>query len=417
MKQLYIISILVFVFYSLLISNNIRKNNNEHFDYIDFDMVLDKKCESINSLNEHYDWKNRKMRYQRKCIEKKCNKEFCFKMDLDTCSDDCASSLECKEKHKCCPNGEINESEKILDDGKCISKDCTVTQLSDENGVKNYMYIGCEDSIPNSEHLQLADFMELYLPRQNFNQGGAEGQNDQEQPNFYYDEYKYTDEDEGSIVYTPTAGSVFGNLYSCTISDTDCERHQDCTYDDANPYSNENEYMDIYAKECRKCPKNHYVLYAEGHQSKACCNPNKCFGLSTMCYDKDTCKKRYKTKRLNEKTCECEIPTNCETNDDDFNVKCSTFKKLVKPICDKQTELSCYVSDAQTFIKYKNNDECNLEPVDDKHKSLYQTINSIFDCKRTCPLDTRYMRSTNKCTCKDRRKRLNNNDDCVIIEE
>ena len=399
MKQLYIISILVFVFYSLLISNNIRKNNNEHFDYIDFDMVLDKKCESINSLNEHYDWKNRKMRYQRNCIAKKCNKEICFKMDLDTCSDDCDSSLECKEKYKCCPNGEIDESEKILDDGKCISKDCTVTQSSDENGVKNYMYIGCEDSIPNySQHLQqYMDFRDLYMKEERVvphtPQGGGEGS---QQPN---EENNYRDQDAGAIVYTPTAGNVFGNLYSCTIFDKDCARHNDedisdnCEYSDSDPYSNENEYMDIYAKECRKCPKNHYVLYAEGHQSKACCNINKCFGLSTMCYDKDTCKKRYKTKTFNQDTCECDIPNNCETNDDEFNIQCSTFKKLVKPICDKKTEVLCYDSTTSGFTRYKNNDNCVLESTTNPDNKI-----SKGDCSNTCPPDTRYNRRTKKCT-------------------
>lgn len=385
MKQLYIISILVFVFYSLLISNNIRKNNNEHFDYIDFDMVLDKKCESINSLNEHYDWQNRKMSYQRKCVEKKCNQEICFKMDLDTCSDDCDSSLECKEKHKCCPNGKVEKGEKILDDGKCISKECTVTQSSDENGVNNYMYIGCEDVNLQDETGQQFAFRELYLPQQ----GGEGGQ---EQIQYYYDGYKYDDADAGDTVYTPTAGNVFGNLYSCTIFDEDCARHEECKYNNFNRYSNENEYMDIYTKECSKCPKNHYVLYAEGHQSKTCCNLNKCFGLSTMCYDKDTCKKRYKTKILNDETCECDIPSNCETNDDEFNIQCSTFKKLVKPICDKKTEVLCYDSTTLGFTTYKNNDNCELESTTDPDNKI-----SKDDCSNTCPPNTRYNRRTEKC--------------------
>jgi hypothetical protein len=399
MKQLYIISILVFLFYSLLVSNNIRKN--EHFDIdLDFDMVLDKKCES-DSLDTQYDWQNRKMRYQKKCVEKKCNQEICFKMDLDTCTEGCEkNSKVCKEKHECCPNGEINVSEKILDDGKCISKDCTNSQSSDENGVKNYMYIGCKDSIPDSEYLQYADFEKLYLPQQNFNQGGEGGQ---EQPNFYYDEYKYDDEDEGSMVYTPTAGSVFGNLYKCTLNDPDCPRHPKCKY-------NQNEYMDIYAKECRKCPKNHYVLYAEGHQSKACCNPNKCFGLSTMCYDKDTCRKRYKTKTFNQDTCECEIPTNCETNDDEFSIQCSTLKKLVKPICDKQTEVSCYDNTTFGFTTYKNNDNCQLESTtsSDPKKTIWKE-----DCSNTCPLETRYDRRTKQCKCNNRANILNGNGQCV----
>lgn len=398
MKQLYIISIFVFLFYALLVSNNIRKN--EHFDVdfdLDFDMVLDNKCESY-SLNKHYDWKNRKERYKKKCVEKKCNKEICFKMDLDTCSDNCdKNSKECQEKHECCPNGEISVSEKMLDDGKCISKNCTNSQSSDENGVKNYMYVGCKDSIPDSEYLQYAEFMELYLNNQNYNQGG-EGQ---EQPVFYYDEYEYADEDEGNIVYTPTAGSVFGNLYKCTVDDTDCPRHKDCNLD-------ENEYMDIYAKECRKCPKNHYVLYAEGHQSKACCNPNKCFGLSTMCYDKDNCKKRYKTKTFNQYTCECEIPTNCETKDDEFNIQCSTYKKLVKPICDKQTEVSCYDNTTFGFTTYKNNENCELESTTDPDNKITKE-----NCTNTCPLETRYDRRTKECKCNNRGKTLNQNGQCV----
>jgi hypothetical protein len=413
MKQLYIISILVFVFYSLLISNNIRKNNNEHFDYIDFDMVLDKKCESINSLNEHYDWNNRKMLFKPTCVEKQCQNEICFKMDVDTCTCDyvytcCDSSQKCKDvpKHECCPNGIIDTSQKILEDGKCMSKICTNTQdSSDDNGIKNYTYIGCEDEKSTVSDIiaQHAKFQKLYLPKQEsglvLEDSGTGGQDNGEQN---YD-YKHID----SIISTPSAGAV----YDCTVFEN-CANGSGspkCDYDNNDKYGNNNKYKDIYSKECRKCPKNHYVLYAEGHQSKACCDLNKCFGSSTLCYDKDNCKKLYKSNVLDKETCECGIPEGCDTNAYDFNLKCGQLKK--KPICDKTTEISCYVSEAQTFIKYKNNDECILEPVDVDHKKSYQPITSIFDCKRTCPVDTRYIRSTNKCTCKDRTKTLNN-DEC-----